>query len=160
MRTCRGCGVLGTYNKDAWYCSFPCRFAAQRRREGGDRRKVRCANCRILLPPGHAPKCDKECYPRWQADGQAPEYAVWTGIKMRCFNPNGTGYKYYGGRGITMCERWRRSFSDFRADVGPRPSPDHSLDRIDVNGHYEPGNVRWVTWDVQVKNKRPRRRTA
>jgi hypothetical protein len=109
-----------------------------------------------MLPFGSPPKCAGECHPRFLKRGQAPEYAVWTGIKMRCFNPNATGYKYYGGRGITMCERWRRSYSAFRADVGPRPSRAHSIDRIDNDGNYEPGNVRWATYRQQARNKRRR----
>ena len=85
-----------------------------------------------------------------------PGYAIWHGMRQRCLNPNHASWKNYGGRGIQVCERWRRSFADFVADMGPRPSPTHSIDRIDVNGNYEPGNCRWATPFQQSQNKRPR----
>lgn len=81
-----------------------------------------------------------------------PEYMSWRAMKSRCLNPNATGYKNYGGRGITVCARWL-DFQNFYADMGPRPEGT-SLDRIDVNGNYEPGNVRWSTDTAQVRNRR------
>jgi hypothetical protein len=71
-------------------------------------------------------------------------------------DPNVHNYRYYGARGITVCDRWAgsNSFPEFYADVGPRPSPDHSIDRIDNAGNYEPANVRWATLSEQNKNKR------
>ena len=91
------------------------------------------------------------------------EYTIWSGIKGRCFNPKNPVYQYYGGRGIIVCERWRFSFENFFEDMGQRPSLDFSLDRIDPNGNYEPGNCRWATMKEQQNNKRrsgPRRRAA
>lgn len=83
-------------------------------------------------------------------------------MRQRCLNPKAIGYKRYGGRGITVCDQWRDSFEAFLADVGPRPSAAHSIDRIDNDGNYEPGNVRWATTAQQHANKtqgggRPRR---
>jgi len=89
-----------------------------------------------------------------RADDTAPEYSAWHGMRQRCENPNATSYEHYGGRGIRLCEEWRRSFEAFFECVGPRPSARHSLDRIDVDGHYEPGNVRWATIEEQNRNKR------
>jgi hypothetical protein len=83
-----------------------------------------------------------------------PEYRCWSGIKARCFRPSCKEYVLYGARGITMCERWRSSFSAFIEDMGLRPSPQHSIDRIDVNGNYEPGNCRLATSLEQGRNKR------
>lgn len=86
------------------------------------------------------------------------EYVVWMGIRARCLHPQDASYPRYGGRGIRMCERWRRSFAAFLADVGRRPSSAHSLDRYPNNdGHYEPGNVRWATLAEQSRNRRTNR---
>ena len=77
---------------------------------------------------------------------------------QRCCNPSNNAYHYYGGRGITVCEQWRDSFETFLADVGLRPSNQHSLDRYPNNdGNYEPGNVRWATRMEQAINKRSNR---
>lgn len=81
-------------------------------------------------------------------------YRVWTGIKTRCYNPRYSGWKDYGGRGITMWPEWRTDFWAFATYVGPRPSNKHSIDRINNDGHYEPGNVRWATTQEQARNRR------
>jgi hypothetical protein len=81
-----------------------------------------------------------------------PEYRAWQNMKQRCFNPKDVSYARYGGRGITVCQRWLDSFAAFLEDVGPRPDPSLSLDRIDADGHYEPGNVRWADRSTQARN--------
>lgn len=88
---------------------------------------------------------------------QRPEYVTWCGMKQRCSNPNRIGYADYGGRGITVCERWRESFEDFYVDMGPRPSTKHSLHRIDNDGNYEPGNVVWADRKTQANARRSSR---
>lgn len=75
-------------------------------------------------------------------------------MKARCLNPNATGFESYGGRGVTVCDRWKDSFDNFLSDVGNRPTPDSELDRIDTNGNYEPNNVRWSDRKVQTRNRR------
>lgn len=81
------------------------------------------------------------------------EYKSWLKMKERCFNPNATQYKWYGGKGITVCDRWKSSFENFLADMGKRPSPSHSIDRIDSSGNYEPDNCRWADRKTQIRNQ-------
>lgn len=88
------------------------------------------------------------------------EYRTWKNIRQRCTNPNVKHYLNYGGRGIKMCPRWLGSFENFYADMGPKPSPKLSIDRINNDGDYEPGNCRWATAKEQVANQRPRRKKA
>jgi hypothetical protein len=79
-----------------------------------------------------------------------PEHRAWVNMNARCRSKKN---RHYGGRGIEVCARWRDSFDAFYEDVGDRPSSKHSLDRIDNNGAYEPGNVRWATKAQQVRNQ-------
>jgi hypothetical protein len=81
------------------------------------------------------------------------EYRIWAGIKSRCFDKNCSAYKWYGARGITMCREWAEDFEQFLKDMGPRP-PGLSIDRINNDGNYEPGNCRWATKSEQAKNSR------
>ena len=84
----------------------------------------------------------------------SPEYLAWVAAKKRCNNPRNASYRSYGGRGIRMCAGWEQSFEAFLQDMGQRPGPGYSLDRINPDGHYEPGNCRWVVTKVQGRNKR------
>ncbi len=88
---------------------------------------------------------------------QSPEYTSWQQMKNRCLNPNGEVYKNYGARGIRICDRWL-SFENFLEDMGKRPSPRHTLGRLDNDGDYEPDNCEWQTATEQNKNRRPPRR--
>lgn len=91
---------------------------------------------------------------KWKL-GEPPCYRIWHNIKQRCLNPNRAFFDKYGGRGITICERWM-SFENFVADMGPRP-PGCNIDRINNDGNYEPGNCRWATMKEQNRNKRTTR---
>lgn len=127
-----------------WLCQCEC----------GEVVSVRGASLRF----GHTNSCG--CLAR-EATGNAARkhgrsktktYAVWKTMRQRCSNPNDANYHYYGGRGVSVCGRWE-SFEAFIADMGEAPKG-LTLDRIDPNGNYEPGNCRWATWAVQRHNRR------
>ena len=80
------------------------------------------------------------------------EYSSWKHMRRRCDSPKEHGFKTHGGRGIKVCARWIDSFVNFLEDMGPKPTPKHSIDRIDNDGHYEPSNCRWATAKQQQEN--------
>lgn len=82
------------------------------------------------------------------------EHMAWVNMIHRCYNPANKSFKYYGGRGIGVCEEWQQSFDAFLAHIGAKPGRRFTLDRIDNDGNYEPGNVRWATWYQQRHNRR------
>ena len=86
-----------------------------------------------------------------------PEYAIWIAMKQRCTNPNNRRYKDYGGRGITVCQRWASSFENFLEDVGARPANDLALERINNEKGYFPKNVKWASKRTQQRNMRSNR---
>ena len=95
------------------------------------------------LKHGHNPK-----------GNPSPTYNSWVNMKRRCYEPSHQSYRLYGGRGIQVCQRWVNDFSAFLADMGERPTG-MSIDRIDRDGNYEPGNCRWATASEQQRNKGP-----
>jgi hypothetical protein len=120
------------------------------------------------LRKGHTASCGCRWTPKpgtpgvlqhGQARDRTRLYRIWAGMWARCKYPGATGYKYYGGRGITVCERWR-DFATFAADMGEPPTDKHTLDRRDGNGNYDPDNCRWATRGQQQKNLRPRKKGA
>lgn len=125
-----------------WICQCDC--GSTRNVAGGDLRRGRvscgCIGIESRTRHGHA------------AGGISPEYKSWRAMLARCHTETATGYAAYGGRGITVCERWREDFRHFLADMGPRP-PGTSIDRIDGSKGYEPSNCRWATRLEQSRNR-------
>lgn len=112
-----------------------------------------------LLRAGRAPDCKACAHKRSRiysdtTDVKSPEYDCWKGMLDRCGNAQRPAWKNYGARGIKVCERWIWSFEDFRDDMGPRPTPKHTLERINNEGNYTPGNCRWATPEEQSQNTR------
>lgn len=134
--------------KAMWLCSCDC----------GDG----CIVAGTSLRAGARTSCGKhrtiaqseKCYGR-PKHGQSytPEYRAWVNLRSRCNSPTAPAYHDYGARGIRVCERWD-SFETFYADMGQRPSPAHSIDRINNDGDYEPDNCRWTTNVEQQRNQR------
>ncbi len=124
----------------AWRCRCDCGRVVIR--TSGNLRPNSSCGC-ALVEHGHA-----------RGSSPTPEYRAWVGMIQRCTNPNRDNYARYGGRGIRVCVQWLESFDEFFRCVGPRPSSRHTIDRIDNDGNYEPGNVRWATNEEQHRNKR------
>jgi len=124
-----------------WECSCDC----------GNKKIVWASN----LLSGHTQSCG--CFRseivRTHDKSRTQEYKAWTNMWSRCTTPSSTGFHNYGGRAIRVCERWS-DFNNFLTDMGMRPSPRHSIDRIDVNGNYEPTNCRWAEAKQQGRNRR------
>lgn len=112
------------------------------------------SRCNLLR--GHTVSCGcyREAVNRKHGMSDSPEFCCWKSMKQRCHRETHREYPLYGGRGISVCPRWRTCFEAFLLDMGRRPSSAHSIDRIDNDGDYEPSNCRWATSSVQTRNKR------
>lgn len=108
------------------------------------------------LKNGRTLSCGCYCLEKIQKHKKygSSEYRCWVSMIQRCYNKNNRKYKIYGERGIKVCESWKNSFINFYKDMGDKPSKRYSLDRIDVNGDYEPNNCRWATIEQQNRNRR------
>jgi hypothetical protein len=145
--------LAGRHSKNS-YWSVQCDCGSVRPVIGTSLGKGHSRSCGCLRKELVSKQFLRHGHSRTAARSQTPEYNAYCDAKKRCVNSNSKFFSDYGGRGI---EFRFESFQQFLKDIGPRTSPKHSLDRINNNGHYEPGNVRWATKREQVANRRPRR---
>lgn len=118
----------------------------------GDERPYFISNLRTQSEP-MCPACREASRPAKGQSGKHPLFNIWKAMIQRCENPNHTWYSRYGGRGIRICDEWRADFEAFARHMGERPSLEHTVDREDPDGNYEPGNCRWLTIAEQQNNR-------
>jgi len=106
----------------------------------------RSTSCGCIRPKGETHSSYKH------GMSESAEFKIWLQMHTRCTNPNAKGWEHYGGKGITICDRWKEDFTTFFKDMGPRPSPKHSIDRIRIDEGYSPENCRWATKKEQARN--------
>jgi len=138
-----------------WVCRCDCDVESRVVVHGKDLRSGHTTSCGCYSKSLFAVVCKRGTHGDAVGRHRSKEYRAWLAMRERCYSPKRSGYERYGGRGIRVCDRWLHSFESFLADVGRAPDDSRkwSVDRIENDGNYDPGNVRWATKSEQRKNQ-------
>ena len=151
------CGVsAGVVKSKLWRCICQCgkeKVTTSTNLVSGKTKSCGCLMAEVRAKRRGVPHPSSTTHGATTQNKRTPEYTSWISMRQRCRDPNHSCYKNYGAKGISVCDQWRSSFETFLRDMGPRPTPKHSIDRVDPFGNYEPSNCRWASFEQQQNNR-------